>query len=65
MTPFQYELAGCITPEIYAEAIPKCCSYQGYLGHFHGLGLCWGLDSAIRKGKQVNCSDCDLNKDNK
>ena len=49
-----------ITIEQYEAAIPKCCAYQTIEAHEH-IMLCWGLVSAIEKGKQMNCNGCSEN----
>lgn len=61
---YKQDLAGCLTPEEYEQAIPSCCFFQGYEGHVHGMLLCWSLTSSIDKGVKVDCTGCELNKEN-
>lgn len=61
----QFELAGCLTPEVYEACIPKECSWETLAGHEHGLGLCWGLVKAIECGGKMDCSECDESKINR
>lgn len=45
----------------YQAAIPACCQYQTVQEHVEDLMLCWGLCAAIRAGKPMDCTGCDLN----
>jgi hypothetical protein len=47
------------TPEAYAAAIPACCERQTIEEHACML-LCWGLVNAVRAGRDMDCSGCDL-----
>ena len=47
------------TEEQYKAAIPRCCSYQRFEEHM-AMMLCWGLAAAIRAGKKMDCSGCDM-----
>jgi hypothetical protein len=57
---YQYELAGCLTEEVYQASIPKECSVQSVQGHMDIIGGCWGLMASIRKGHRMNCGDCEV-----
>lgn len=46
-----------VTPELYEKSIPSCCLYRTIAEH-ESIMLCWGLVSAIEKGKQMNCGSC-------
>jgi hypothetical protein len=45
----------------YEAAIPECCSATTLEDHKHMM-LCWGLAAAIRAGKPMDCTGCDLRK---
>lgn len=49
------------TEEQYAAGIPICCSMQTMEEHMH-IALCWGLCAALRAGKPMDCTGCDLKK---
>lgn len=61
MSLFQYELAGCVTEQVYAQSIPKECS-MSFGAHMDAM-LCWGLMSSIEKGHKMDCGGCDETKD--
>jgi len=46
-----------VTPELYEQNIPKCCSYRTLQEH-EEIMLCWGLVSAIENEKEMNCGSC-------
>jgi hypothetical protein len=45
--------------QIYADAIPKCCSLRTLEAHKEIL-LCWCLCAAIEAGEPMDCTGCDL-----
>lgn len=51
---------GDFTEAEYQAAIPACCEYQTLQEHMDSLMLCWGLAAAIRAGRPMDCSGCDL-----
>lgn len=43
----------------YKAAIPGCCSKRTLQEHM-AMMLCWGLASALRAGKAMDCNGCEL-----
>jgi len=49
-----------ITKEQYQAAIPECCRFQTAQEHCDVLFWCWGLISAIERGKPMTCGTCEF-----
>lgn len=49
-----------ITTEQYEAAIPACCALQTVQEHVDERMLCWTLVSAVQRGQEVDCGDCEL-----
>jgi hypothetical protein len=43
----------------YMNAIPDCCSLRT-LDEHREIMLCWGLSSAVRDGRSMECGDCEM-----
>jgi hypothetical protein len=47
------------TKDAYEARIPACCERQTMEDHM-SMMLCWGLAAAVRQGRKMDCSGCDL-----
>jgi len=57
--PKQKENSNYPTNEQYEAAIPDCCRFRTAEDHYGYLLWCWGLLSAMRDGRKMECGQCE------